>query len=254
MRRMKRKWVPDNASGMMLFMKKRVLVFSKRRATPLWKQETELVRWLESQGHDVVDVTQGTKGPITDETVKAVCLGVVIGGDGTFLRLVRRLQTKDGFPLIGVNLGSLGFITEFSRAEMLPAVSSTLIDQSKEDARVLMQVELWRGGKKIESGTVFNDAVVTKDARTSMLKLDVSIAGEFLSYVRADGYIVATPTGSTAYNLSVGGPLLHPEVNGMVLAAICSHSLSARPIVVPQRMEVEISPREFNGSVYLLRF
>jgi NAD+ kinase len=231
--------------------KKSVLVFAKRGKAAAREASSKLADWLDDRGIETLDLTDHD-GKLSAQDLKKVMVGVVIGGDGTFLTLVRRLEKKDQFPLMGVNLGSLGFITEFGRDEMIPAMESFLAGKAEEQPRRLLHVDLWRKGKCIESGIVFNDAAVTKDARTTMLKFDVLVDGEHLSYVRADGYLVSTPTGSTAYSLSAGGPLLHPAVNGTVLVPICSHSLSSRPIVIPCDLEVEIVPKEFDGGVYLV--
>lgn len=230
--------------------KKTVLLFCKRhhKAKDAGKR---LAAWLKKQGYSTLDVTDSDERIAASE-VKDVSLGVVIGGDGTFLTLVRRLDNKALFPLLGINLGSLGFITETSPDEMIPAVEEALKGKCIEEPRRLLQVEICRKDLCRVSGLVFNDVVVTKDARSPMLKFDVHIGDQFLSYVRADGYIVATPTGSTAYGLSAGGPLLHPGVNGLVLLPICSHSLSARPVVIPDDMPVRITPKEFRGTTYLV--
>ncbi len=231
--------------------KKAVLLFSKRGNAAAQAANRQLCDWLTHHGYAVIDAT-GSDGVITESEVRNVCLGVIVGGDGTFLTLVRRLEKKEIFPIMGVNLGSLGFITDISREEMIPSVEDALAGKYPIDARRLLQVEICRDDVCRISGLVFNDAVITKDAHTTMLKFDVSIGNEFLSYVRADGYIVATPTGSTAYGLSAGGPLLHPGVNGLILIPICSHSLSARPVVIPQEIPVQITPREFRGQAYLV--
>ncbi|MBY0369929.1 NAD(+)/NADH kinase, partial [bacterium] len=211
---------------------RKVLLFSKRGASKATAASQKLSQWLQKQGYETIDVTQGEE-PIEAAAVQGTALGVVIGGDGTFLTLVRRLQNKSQFPLLGINLGSLGFITETSPDEMIPAVESALAGKCEEESRRLLQVEICQGDVCRVSGLVFNDVVVSKDARTAMLKFDVHVGDEFLSYVRADGYVVATPTGSTAYSLSAGGPLLHPEVSGLVLVPLLSHSLSARPVITP---------------------
>ncbi len=230
--------------------KKTVLVFCKRH--PKAKEAGKrLGTWLKKQGYSTLDVTD-TDERLSDSQLKDVGLGVVIGGDGTFLTLVRRLENKALFPLLGINLGSLGFITETSPDEMLEAVEEALKGKCVEEPRRLLQVEICRKDLCRVSGLVFNDVVVTKDARSPMLKFDVHIGDQFLSYVRADGYIVATATGSTAYGLSAGGPLLHPGVNGLVLVPLCSHSLSARPVVIPDSMPVKITPKEFRGTVFLV--
>ncbi len=231
--------------------KKTVLIFSKRQAKKARDAADRLAQWLAKAGYATLDVTDG-EGPVTPKEVADVVLGVVIGGDGTFLTLVRRLEDKSKFPLLGINLGTLGFITEVLPEDMLSSVEDALKGKCIEEERSLLQVEICRKDVCRVSGTVFNDVVVSKDARTPMLKFDVHVGDEFLSYVRADGYIVATATGSTAYGLSAGGPLVHPCVNGLVLMPICPHSLSARPVVTPLKMPVVITPKEFRGSVYLV--
>ncbi len=231
--------------------KKTVLVFARSKSERAAKARIELLKIVKKKGFAIWDVSEGD-GPIKTKPSDEVVLGVVIGGDGTFLRLVRRLEQKDEFPILGVNLGSLGFITQVSPSEMKQAVEEALGGKLSEERRFLLKVDLMRGKKVIDSATVFNDATLSKDARTSMLKFDVSMGSELLSNVRADGYIVATPTGSTAYNLSAGGPLLHPDLPGMALLPICAHSLSSRPIVIPSHVRLELLLKEFVGKVYLV--
>jgi NAD+ kinase len=232
-------------------MKKAVVVFAMKSKPESLEAKRALMEWLKGLTIPVIDASD-SEGRITEASMADVRFGVVIGGDGTFLTLIRRLEKKDQFPLVGVNLGSLGFIMDIGRDEMIPAIKKILDGKATEVLRRLLQVELWRQEKCLESGIVCNDAVITKDARTTMLKFDVLVNGELLSYVRADGYIVATPTGSTAYSLSVGGPLLHPEVGGNVLVPICAHSLSARAVVIPQQMPLELVLRDFAGMVYMV--
>jgi len=232
-------------------MKPGVLVVAKKGAEAALEAGRQLAEWLAARGHAVVDVTK-TEGPIEAAAVKGVALGVAIGGDGTFLRLVRRLERKEAFPILGVNLGTLGFITDFSPDRMLPAVEKALRGGCAEERRPLMEVELWRGGACVERAVFFNDAAISKDPRTPILRFDVLAGGKLLSKVSADGYIISTPTGSTAYNLSAGGPLVHPEVEAMTLVAMCCHSLSARPLVLPRSMPLEIHAREFHGLAFLV--
>jgi len=248
-----KKIIPNSLGCYDNSMKPAVLICAKRGKKAAREAAIELAKWLKRRGHESIDVTE-SDNKLTKASLKAVGLGVIIGGDGTFLTLVRRLERKDQFPLMGVNLGTLGFITEFGQEEMLGSVRDVLDQKYNEELRRMLQVELWRAGKCVESGIVFNDAALTKDARTSMLKLDVEVGDEHLSYVRADGYLVSTPTGSTAYSLSAGGPLLHPEVSGTVLVPICSHSLSTRPIIIPTQSKVQITLREFSGGAAYLVF
>lgn len=229
----------------------KVLLFSKRGAAKATAANQQLAQWLHKKGYETLDVTD-TDDKLTPNALQGVRLGIVIGGDGTFLTLVRRLEDKSQIPLLGINLGSLGFITETSPEEMLPVVESVLAGKCQEESRKLLQVEICQKDVCRISGMVFNDVAVTKDARTAMLKFDVHVGDQFLSHVRADGYIVSTPTGSTAYNLSAGGPIVHPEIAGLVLVPLCSHSLSARPVIIPQSMSLRITPKEFKGKVYLV--
>jgi len=231
--------------------RKTVLVFVRSKSNAAIKARNELIKIVKKKGFAIWDASEGD-GAIKTKPGDVVALGVVIGGDGTFLRLVRRLDQKDEFPILGINLGSLGFITQVAPSEMKRAVEEALDGLLSEERRFLLKIDLIRGKKVVDSATVFNDATLSKDARTSMLKFDVTMGSELLSNVRADGYIVATPTGSTAYNLSAGGPLLHPDLPGMALLPICAHSLSSRPIVIPSHVRLELLLKEFVGKVYLV--
>lgn len=232
-------------------MKQKVLVIVRQESPAAKDACREVEEYLSSRSCEIVDVTGGEE-VLSEKALKHVCLGIVIGGDGTFLQLVRRLERKDQFPLMGVNLGTLGFITETGRDEMLSVLDDVLRKRAPEQLRTLVHVELWRKDRRVEGSMIFNDTVLSKDARTPMLKFDVYVGGEFFKRVRADGYIVSTPTGSTAYGLSSGGPILHPGVNGLVLIPICPHTLSARPVVIPNDMDVEIHMGSITGKVYLM--
>lgn len=231
--------------------KKTVLIFSRSKSKDADKTKAELQKLLKKEGYAMRDASQGS-GPITTKPNESIALGVVIGGDGTFLRLVRRLEQKDEFPILGINLGSLGFITQISPEEMKETVLAALEGKLTEERRFLLKIEVIRDKKVVETNMVFNDATISKDARTSMMKFDVVMGSELLSNVRADGYIVSTPTGSTAYNLSSGGPLLHPDLPGIALLPICAHSLSSRPIVIPSHVRLELRLKEFTGKCYLV--
>lgn len=234
-----------------LDMKKGVLLFSKKEDQEAGKLGKELKQQLEAQGCSVEDFS-GTDHLIEAKKLKQFSVGVVVGGDGTFLTLVKRMEKKEEVPLMGINLGTVGFITEFSREGVLQSVLDALEGKLPVEERPLLRVELKRQGKVVENGIVFNDVVVNKDTRTSLSVMDVMVDGQFLSHVRADGYIVATATGSTGYALSAGGPLLHPMVPANVLVPICPHSLSARPIVLPYEQRVVIRVHRFGGTAYLV--
>ena len=232
-------------------MKQSILICVKKQDKEAELAKKELLAWAKAKNISVINVTSGDE-KISLKREKEISLGIAIGGDGTFLTLVRNLTNKEAFPLIGVNLGSLGFITEVGREEMLKVVDQALKAKLKEEKRPILDVEVFRKGKKVESGCVFNDAVIAKSLNTTMLRFDVSVAGDFLNHVRADGYIVSTPTGSTAYALSSGGPMIHPEVSALELVPICSHALSSRPILVPLSCEVVIEMKEPRGKASLV--
>ncbi len=232
-------------------MARKVLLFVLQRNEKAVRAGKDLSAWLKKNSCEVLDFSE-TEGPISVSDVRGVDFGVVIGGDGTFLRLVRQLEKKDGFPILGVNHGSLGFITDTDPDEMLPAVEAVLAGKGVEQKRTLLDISLVRGGKKVESAVVFNDVVVTKEARTTMLKFDVHTGGELLSEIGADGYIVSTPTGSTAYGLSAGGPIIHHEAKVLLLIPICSHALSARPVVIPEGHGVDITVSEDSDKGFLV--
>lgn len=232
-------------------MKKGVLLFSKKEDPAARKVCKELHDQLLEEGCLVEDFS-GSDNLIEASKLKKFSVGVVIGGDGTFLTLVKRLEKKEQVPLMGINLGTVGFITEFSREDVYESVVAALKGTLQIEERTLLKVELRRDGKLVENGMVFNDVVVNKDTRTSLSVMDVIVDDTFLSHVRADGYIVATATGSTGYALSAGGPLLHPLVPAIVLVPICPHSLSARPIVLPYDQRVLIRVHRFGGTAYLV--
>jgi NAD+ kinase len=181
---------------------------------------------------------------------KPLDLVVVLGGDGTLLSAARVTAAID-VPLLGVNLGSLGFLTEVPLQSLYPMLDAIAQGRAAVEHRSLMQCELLRGEKVLGSYLVFNDAVVNKTTLARLNNYDLYIGGEFVSRYRADGMIVATPTGSTAYSLSAGGPVLMPTVNAFVITPVAPHSLTHRPLVVPDSAEIEILLRTEEEVAYL---
>jgi NAD+ kinase len=174
------------------------------------------------------------------EQIGAQCdLGLVLGGDGTMLGIGRRLAPH-GVPLIGINQGRLGFITDIALEGYQSVLKPMLEGQYEEELRAMMQASVMRDGRCVFSATAMNDVVVNRGATTGMVELRVEVDGRFVANQRADGLIIATPTGSTAYALSAGGPLLHPSIAGWLLVPIAPHTLSNRPIVLSDRGEVAI--------------
>ena len=172
-----------------------------------------------------------------DELGTRCDLAVVVGGDGTMLGFAREMA-RFGMPLVGINQGRLGFITDISMDQFREALAPILAGDFESDSRAMLEGAVWRDGESIFSGVALNDVVVSRGATAGMVELRVSAGGEFVANMRADGVIVSSPTGSTAYALSAGGPILHPSVAGWLLVPIASHALSNRPIVLP---DVEVS-------------
>lgn len=166
-------------------------------------------------------------------------LGLVVGGDGTMLGIGRQLAS-DGVPLIGINQGRLGFVTDIPLDAYAATLAPMLEGAYEEDHRSLIQGRVMRDGECVFDALAMNDVVVNRDTTAGMVELRVEIDGHFVSNQRADGLIVATPTGSTAYALSAGGPLLHPSIPGWVLVPIAPHTLSNRPIVIANAAEITI--------------
>lgn len=166
-------------------------------------------------------------------------IGIVVGGDGTMLGIARQLAEYD-IPLVGINLGRLGFITDIPLDDMLPALDAILQGRSRAEKRTLLEARVMRGGEQIFCSVAVNDVVVARGTGAGMVELKLTVDGQFMYNQRSDGLIVSTPTGSTAYALSAGGPLLHPSLGGTVLVPIAPHALSNRPIVVPDTSEIVV--------------
>ncbi len=167
-------------------------------------------------------------------------VAVVVGGDGTMLGIARELA-RWNLPLVGINQGRLGFITDIPQDQYRDALAPMLAGDFEEEHRTMLEGGVWRDGERIFEGLSMNDVVVSRGATASMVELRVDVDDDFVANLRADGLIVASPTGSTAYALSAGGPILHPGIAGWVLVPIASHTLSNRPIVLPDHGEVRIT-------------
>ncbi len=162
---------------------------------------------------------------------------VVLGGDGTLLS-VARMVWSCGIPILGVNFGGLGFLTEVSLEEIYPVLDRVLQGDFQTKPRDVVKASVIRGGKKLAEFTALNDVVINKGALARIIDLEITIEGEYLTTFRADGLIISTPTGSTAYNLSAGGPIVYPYLHNLVITPICSHTLTNRPIVLPDDVKV----------------
>jgi NAD+ kinase len=207
----------------------------------------EIARFLLAQGCEVIFEHETARNmgiadyPIlTVSAIGAQCdLGLVVGGDGTMLGIGRQLARFD-VPLIGINQGRLGFITDIRFDDFAATLAPMLQGEFEEDLRSLMHAKVMRDGHCVFDALAMNDVVVNRAATSGMVELRVEVDGRFVANQRADGLIIATPTGSTAYALSAGGPLLHPSIPGWVLVPIAPHTLSNRPIVLANASEIAI--------------
>lgn len=189
---------------------------------------------------------------VPKERLPELCdLLVVLGGDGTFLS-VARLMKDHCIPILGVNLGHLGFLTEIKQEEALPMLKNLMDHQRVPmSSRVLIEVSLERNGQVLFQGPVINDAVISKGAIARMIGIDIWVNGTWVSHLRGDGLIVSTPTGSTAYSLAAGGPILDPSLPAILLTPICPHSLTFRPLVVSDTFEIQLCLHRRLGEVFL---
>ncbi|HKY22699.1 MAG TPA: NAD(+)/NADH kinase [Vicinamibacterales bacterium] len=178
-----------------------------------------------------------------DELPRQVEMIVVLGGDGTLLGTAGRIaQAKSDIPILGVNFGSLGFLTEVTLPEIFSSLETAVNRTAQTEERMMLQVVVDAAGRRVIDRIVLNDVVVTQGALSRIIALSVSVDGEFMMRVKADGLIVASPTGTTAYNLSAGGPIVHPQVDGLTITPIAPHTLTNRPVVVPGSSEIRIQP------------
>ncbi len=213
---------------------------------------TELALWLTSQGVEVFveeEVAQevGFRGLGREEFGRSVDLVVVLGGDGTMLAAARMLAGSPT-PIVGVNIGGLGFLTAISREELFPAMEVILKGQFETERRMLLEVKV--EGQE-GSFKVLNDVVVNKGALARIVPITLYVDGTYLTTFRGDGLIVSTPTGSTAYCLAAGGPIVHPLLSAIVIVPICPHTLTNRPLIVPDSSTITLYHSSRDEEVYL---
>jgi NAD+ kinase len=215
----------------------------------------EMAEWLRRRDLEVAmdEATlraKGLDGEAPFAATEPYDLVIALGGDGTLLAVAR--TAVPGVPILGVNLGNLGFLTEINRGELYPTLVQVLAGRFDTEERSLLQIELRRaGGGAAQSFRVLNDAVVTKSALARIIQLTLEVDGHLIARYRSDGLIISTPTGSTAYNLSAGGPIVHPLLPVVVLTPICPHALALRPFVVSDRSMVEVMLETQREEVYL---
>src|SRR3954469_5552250 len=211
----------------------------------------EIAAWLASRGVEPIFETATARLPTSATPARAldkqalareVGMVVVLGGDGTLLSMANCIgDAGSAIPIIGVNFGSLGFLTEATLPELYPSLEAALAGTARIEERLMLQSTTIRGGQPMPGHLALNDVVITKAARARMTDLSVFVGDEFVTRVKADGLIVATPTGSTAYNLAAGGPIVEPIVDALVLTPIAPHMLTNRPIVIPASSLVRVT-------------
>ena len=218
---------------------------------------TPLVHWLHDRSIEVLvdketgSTLDGSEKCVTrNEMPSLVDLIIVLGGDGTLLATARVLNRKP-VPLLAVNLGGLGFLTVITRDELYSTLERVLAGDFRTERRVQIEAEVMRAGEVISSFLALNDVVLNKGAIARVLDFDVRVDGQFISSYKADGLIVSTPTGSTAYSLAAGGPVIAPAVEAFIVTPICAHTLSNRPIVLPDSAQIEVKVKSYGESVYL---
>jgi NAD+ kinase len=212
----------------------------------------EIAEWLGERGVQPVFETETAQlmPPTADRAVAgkaALAAGVdlvlVLGGDGTLLSMADCIgEAGSDIPILGVNFGSLGFLTEVTLPELYPSLEAALEGRAHVESRLMLRSTTVRDGKTFAQLIALNDAVITKTARSRMIDLSVSVGDQFVTRVKADGLIIATPTGSTAYNLAAGGPIVQPSVDAIILTPIAPHTLTNRPVVIPATSAVRVQP------------
>ena len=233
---------------------RKVGVFVKRKRPQAIRVIREMGEWLRERGVGCAAEAEvakevGWSCVSTEEMIQDVDMVVVLGGDGTILAAARALRDRP-VPILGVNLGGLGFLTEIALEELYPALEAILRGEYEINERMLLDVEFQKADGE-ENFTVLNDAVINKGALSRLISIETQVNGEHLTTFRADGLIISTPTGSTAYNLSAGGPIVYPSLHSIIITPICPHTLTNRPIIVPEDAVVSATLLSEREEVYL---
>ncbi len=221
--------------------------------TEAGKKADELQAWLQSRGVDVIRETSPRPSCKFSGKSKSfappdlLCV-FVLGGDGTFLRAVRWIGDQN-IPILGVKFGELGFLAEIAEENLFSAAEYILTDRFDTNPRMRLQVKVIREGRELADETVLNDIVITKGAFAGLASIKTYIDDRYLTTYRADGLIISTPTGSTAYSLSAGGPIIHPEVTGIIITPICPFTLTVRPLIVPDSVCMKIEFEEKSSDI-----
>jgi NAD+ kinase len=231
----------------------RVGIISKPKSTDAPALVRSLIRWLDERNveytYDEQTAIYGClRNPLPrEEVVEGIDLLIVLGGDGTLLSAARVMGGRD-IPLLAVNLGTLGFLTSITVDELYPELERVFRGEHRIGVRRMLDCELWRDGEMIAQYSALNDVVITKSLLARMIDLDTHVDSHFVAAYKADGLIIATPTGSTAYSLSAGGPVVFPQVACVCITPICPHMLTNRPVIVPDTSEIHILNHGEDGT------
>jgi len=218
-----------------------------------WLRRKKIEVYIEKEIEELLSPTlsEGNwKSVERDEMPPDVEMIIVLGGDGTLLSVARQVWNKN-IPILGVNLGGLGFLTEITLDELYSVLERVLRDDFEINEREILKAGVIRRGKRIAEFIVLNDAVINKGALARIIDLETTINGEYLSTFRSDGLIISTPTGSTAYNLSAGGPIVYPSLHTIIITPICPHTLTIRPIIIPDDVKIRALLKSSNEEVTL---
>ncbi len=224
---------------------KKIGLFCKPKAPSAANTLSKLIHWLRKLNCQVfLDTATATiineSSSHSKATISEIAdLLIVLGGDGTLLSVARAAHPHN-VPILAVNLGSLGFLAEISLDELYPTLENILNEKFKIESRMLLNAYIWRNGKKVEDYNVLNDIVINKGVVARVINLQVLVDGQYMTSYRADGLIIATPTGSTAYSLSAGGPIIHPSMQTLVLSPICPFTLTNRSILIPDQSIIQV--------------
>ncbi len=234
---------------------KNIAIFAKVHDPRCQDVALQLISWLRGRG--LVPLVEahlarhiGFTETIINDIPDKTDLVVVLGGDGTLISVARLIGDRE-VPILGVNLGSLGFLTEITLDELCASVDSYLSGEYKVSERIMLHVAVVRNGSIIEEKRVLNDLVINKGALARIIDLETTINGNYLTTFKGDGLIISTPTGSTGYSLSANGPILYPELECFVITPICPHTLTNRPIVVASDAQVTVELKCIKEDVFL---
>jgi NAD+ kinase len=231
-------------------------IITKRNKPEALSLAREIAGWLAARGIRVLvekEVAEqiGSPDHIERDGIPAHAdLLIVLGGDGTLLS-VARLNRVESIPVLGINLGGLGFLTEISAEETFPVLDKILAGDFETEQRQMLKAAIYRQGESIGESMVLNDIVINKGVLARIIDLETHIDGAYLTTFKADGLILATPTGSTAYSLAAGGPIVYPSLNSIIVNPICPHTITNRPLVVPDTATVKVILKTTNQNVHI---